>query len=414
MRIRKIAAFGAIAALALAGCASEDKKDEPSASPTAPAADRQIELWLAGEDTPAELISWLESEFKKKTEATLKVEQVGWGELIPRLQTALSNPKETPAVVEIGNTQTATFATVGAFTDLTDHLEELGGSKLGPQGFLDAAEVDGKTFAAPYYWGSRYVFYNTEMFKDAGVKEPTTLEEFNTVAEKLKDGDVSGFWLPGGDWRNSLSWIFANGGDIAVQEDGKWVGKMSSPESIKGLEQLQALQSKASNAPKDGDDADLWVPFNNGDSAMFMAPSWARWSLESEDNVGVFALPGADGGAAPVFAGGSNIAISKASPDQDLALELMKLIFSDDYQQMLAENGLGPANSTFNSLMGDDEYAAAALAAAENAKLTPAAAGWAAFEESKQFDEFFSKIAQGGDIAKEAAAIDAAIEKALN
>lgn len=414
-----MAAIGAVAALALAGCSSGDDSSgdaTTSKAPDKPNAEREISLWLAGEDTPDELIDWLTTEFKEQTEATLKVEQVGWGELIPRLTTALSNPDQTPAVVEIGNTQVATFSSVGAFTDLTGHIEELGGSKLGPEGFIEAGTYDSKNFALPYYWGSRYVFYNKDALADAGVDEPKTLEEFNKAAVELNTDDQSGFWLPGADWRNGLSWIFANGGEIAVQEDGKWVGKMSSPESIKGLEQLQGIYNNGTKAPKDGEDAEAWTPFNNGDTAMFMAPSWARWSIDESltDKIGVFALPGADGGAAPVFAGGSNIAVSAKSPDQDLALDLMKLIFSDDYQKMLAENGLGPANSTFNSLMGDDAFAEAALAAAENAKLTPAAPGWAAFEESKEFEEFFAKIAQGGDVAKEAANIDAAIEKALN
>ena len=50
---------------------------------------------------------------------------------------------------------------------------------------------------------------------------------------------------------------------------------------------------------------------------------------------------------APVFAGGSNIGISAASEKQESALELMKIIFSDEYQTLLAENGLGPANTDF-------------------------------------------------------------------
>lgn len=419
MRTRKIAAFGAIAALALAGCAGNNNEDEaPAATGTnseQPQEGREISLWLAGEDTPDNLIEFLKTEFNEKTGSSLKVEQVGWGELIPRLQTALSSPEQTPAVVEIGNTQVATFASVGAFADLTDHIDELGGSNLGPQGFIDAGTFDGNNFALPYYWGSRYVFYNTELLEEADVEVPTTLEEFNAAAVRLNTSDFSGMWLGGQDWRNSISWVFANGGDIAVEEDGKWVGKLSSPESIKGLEQLQDLYTNGTNAGSDTTDADLWVPFNEEKSAMFMAPGWARWSIElDESKVGAMALPGVSGDAAPVFAGGSNIAVSKASPDQDLALELMKIIFSDDYQKMLAENGLGPANSTFNDLMGDDSFAAASLAAAENAKLTPAAPGWAAFEESKQFEEFFAQIAQGKDVATAAADIDAALEKALN
>lgn len=419
MRIRKIAAFGAIAALALAGCSSnadDDEKTTPAEGESTEAQDlsgREIDLWLAGGDTPDDLIEYLKSEFNEKTGSTLNVDQVDWPELIPRLTTALPNESETPAVVEVGNTQVSTFSSVGAFRDLTDDMEELGGSNLGPEGFIEAGTYDGKKFAAPYYWGSRYVFYNKEMLADAGIEVPTTLEEFNAAAVELNTDDVSGMWLGGQDWRNAISWIFANGGEIATMEDGEWVGQLSSPESQEGLKQLQEIYADGTNAGADTTDAELWIPLNEGEAAMVMAPSWAEGSIELENFDGI-ALPGVGGGAAPVFAGGSNIAVSAASPDQDLAMELMKIIFSDDYQLMLAENGLGPANSTFNSEMGDDSFAEAAISAAESAKLTPPAPKWAGFEGSGQLEDFFAGIYQGKDTAEAAAEFDAAIEKALN
>ncbi len=419
MKIRKIAALGAVAALALTACSSEGSTTtDPTTTPGASSSgdDREITMWLAGEDTPEELRTWLTDEFAEKTGATLTIETVDWGELLPRLQTSIGNPEQTPDVVEIGNTQSPTFTTIGAFTDLTPHLADLGGDKIGPEGFVEAGSVDGSVYAVPYYWGSRYVFYRTDIFEEAGVEVPTTLDEFNAAAKELTTDEQSGFWLPGQDWRNGISWVFAHGGEIAVQEDGKWVGKLSSPESIEGLTELQDLYQNASDAPKDGEDAEPWTAFNNGDAAMFMAPNWARWSIAEDlaENVGAMALPGTDGGAAPVFAGGSNIAISAASPDQDLALEALKLIASEEYQTLLATNGLGPSNSDYNELLGDDQFAEAGRQAAANAKLTPASAGWAGVETSRIMEEFFAKIAQGGDIATEAAAVDAALNDALN
>ncbi len=76
---------------------------------------------------------------------------------------------------------------------------------------------------------------------------------------------------------------------------------------------------------------------------------------------------------APVLLGGSNIAVSAKSANQDLAKEAVALMLSDEYQTILAENGLTPAQNSLAPLLGDDEFAAATIEAASNAKLTPAA-----------------------------------------
>lgn len=415
MKLTKIAAAAAASALAmtaLAACGGSDGDKAEGGSDT-------VTLWLAGkEDTPKKVEDWLVKEFAAQHKGkTLKVQHIEWGELIPRLNTALQSDK-TPDVVEVGNTQAATFTSVGAFTDLTGKLDQLG-ANIGPKSFVDAGTYDGKVSAVPYYWGSRYIFYSKKAFKDAGIEVPTTLADFNAAAAKLKaegDSKYSGFWLPGQDWRNGISWIFANGGDIAKQEDGKWVATLSSPESIKGLTELQGLYEKTTTAPKDGKDAEPWTAFNNGEAAMFMAPSWARWSVDEKlaADLGGFALPGVDGGAAPVFAGGSNLGISAKSKNQDLSFDLLKLIYSDEFQQQLAKNGLGPANDSFTGLMGDDEFAKSAIAAASNSKLTPASPEWAAVESASIMEEFFGKIASGEDVASAAKATDDKLNAALN
>lgn len=310
----------------------------------------------------------------------------------------------------MGNTQVPTYTSVGAFEDLTPLLGDLG--TIGPAGFIEAGTYEDTVYAVPYYWGSRYIFFDKAAFSDAGIEVPTTLDELSSAAIALREAggdDFAGLWLPGQDWRNGISWIFAHGGDIATLEGEEWVGALSSPESIAGLTQWQELYAGASTAPQDGRDAEPWVPFNNGEAAMFMAPSWARWSVEETkaEDVGAFAVPGVDGGVAPVFAGGSNIAISAQSQNKELSADLLRLIFSDEYQTMLAENGLGPANSEFTNLMGDDEFAQAAVSAAENAKLTPASPEWAAVETATVMEEAFGRIAGGEDVATVAKETDA-------
>ncbi|USQ81354.1 extracellular solute-binding protein [Ornithinimicrobium faecis] len=401
-----------------AGGDTEGSETESDDAEGGDASGETLTFWLAGEtDTPVELEEWLVTAFEEETGATLDVQRIPWGELLQRANQALPDPDNTPDVIEMGNTQVPTYTSVGAFEDLSGLLEELG--DIGPEGFIEAGTYEDTVYAVPYYWGSRYIFFDKAAFADAGLEVPTTLEELSTAAIALTEAGGEGFsglWLPGQDWRNGISWLFAHGGDIAVQEGDQWVGALSSEASIAGLTQWQELYAGASTAPQDGRDAEPWVPFNNGEAAMFMAPSWARWSVEETkaEDLGAFALPGVDGGVAPVFAGGSNIAISAQSQNKELATDLMRLIFSDDYQTMLAENGLGPANPEFTPLMGDDEFAEAAISAAESAKLTPASPEWAAVETATVMEEAFGRIAGGEDVATVAKETDAQLAEMLN
>jgi N,N'-diacetylchitobiose transport system substrate-binding protein len=418
-------AVAALALTALAACGSEgdDASNDDGGSEAA-----DIRVWLNGTDTPQEARDWLKKTFEDQNPgSTLTIEQQEWDGLVERLTTSLSSESETPDVVEIGNTQAPTFTSAGAFADLTDDLGDLGGDDLLP-GFVEGATVDGATYAVPYYAGSKYIFYRKDLLEKAGLEVPTTLDEFVQTAIELKKANpkpasFSGFWFPGQDWRNGAAFVWAAGGDLAVEDGGEWTPALSSPESVAGLEMAQQLFLDASGAPKDGNEADPWTPFCAGEVGMMSTPGWVKGLIEAEDTgcpdtcakeMGVFALPGDDGSPAPVLLGGSDLAVAAKSAHQDLAKEAIALMLSDDYQTLMAEAGLTPAKESLAPLLGDDEYAEATVAAASNAKLTPAAPGWANVEGSRVLEDLFSAIAQGGDVAELAGKADEQMGEQLN
>jgi len=437
VKMLRIAALGTLAALALTACSSGGNSPTattPAAEGTPEAAD--ITLWLAGGDTPDELRTYLIDTFAAENPgSTLTIEEQSWGDLVTKLTTALPDAANTPDVVEVGNTQSPTFTTVGAFLDITDMYDELGGAKL-LQSFVDVGAVDGKNYALPYYFGSRYMFYRKDIWTAAGLEAPKTLSEFSDSVKKLKTDTQSGFAMGGQDWRNGISWVFANGGELATVKGTTWTSTLSDAKTIKGLEQWQDVYAGASLLPSSERDVAYWDFLNDGTdgtapaAATIMAPGWARWSIgdltknakgdEVRDGMvddtkfDIFALPGVDGGIAPVFAGGSNIAISAKSQHPELAKNLMRIIFSADYQQMLGKNGLGPANSDYVSALGDDKFAKTMIATAAASKLTPAAPGWAAIEGAFVYEELFQKIADGGDVTALAKEYDAKLTPMLN
>lgn len=412
-----------LVSLALSSCGSDDGDDEAGGGPK----EADLRLWINGGDTPDVAREWLKKEFEAQNAgSTLTIEEQEWEGIVEKLTTSLSSKSETPDVVEVGNTQAATFTAAGAFSDLTDELPDLGGDDLLP-GFVEAGSFDGSTYAVPYYAGSKYVFYRKSMFAQADVEVPTTMEEFVAAAIKLKESNpepanFSGYWFPGQDWRNAVTFIWDQGGDLAVEDGGEWRGTLGSPESQAGLETVQTLMEQASGAAKDGNETDPQVPLCADEVAMVSAPGWLSGVIadpeagcpDKVDDIGVFALPGSDGEPAPVLLGGSNIAVSANSPNQDLAKKLVALMLSDEYQTILAENGLTPAKESLAPLLGDDEFDQASIAAASNAKLTPAAPGWASVEGARILEDLFVDLANGGDPAELAAAADEAMAAKLN
>jgi N,N'-diacetylchitobiose transport system substrate-binding protein len=426
VRMKKTLAGAALTALALtflSACGGDDGDKGSNAGPKT----GDIRVWINGTDTPQEARDWLTKTFEAQNPgSTLTIEQQEWDGLVEKLTTSLSSESETPDLVEIGNTQAPTFTSAGAFADLTDQLDSLGGDDL-LKGFVDGATVDGKTYAAPYYAGSKYVFYRKDLLEKAGLPVPTTMAEFVDAATKLKaanpkPANFSGFWFPGQDWRNGAAFIWDAGGELAVDENGEWKGDLESPKSIQGLKTAQKLFEQASGAPKDGNESDPQTPFCAGEVGMMSAPGWVMGLLndpktgcpELTKKVGVFALPGTDGQPAPVLLGGSDIAISAKSTHQGLAQKALALMLSDDYQTIMAHNGLTPAKNSLAPLLGDDAFAKATIAAASNAKLTPAAPGWATVEGSRVFEDLFSGIAQGGDVEQLAKKAQEQMDPQLN
>ena len=427
--------------LAVGGCAGAQPGDAPSASGA-----EDVTLWLISGSTPQRMRDYLAQQYAKANGGVLTIVEKAQADMLAELATALPDRAATPDVAEIGATQAPALA--GSFADVSGLYQSVGGPKL-YQPFVEAGKADGENRTLPYYFSSRYVFYRKDIWGAADLAVPATLDEFNQAVRAIAElnpkgiADFSGVYLGGQDWRNAIAWVFANGGELARIENGNWVSTLSDPETIEGLTQWQQLQSSASHAPTTAGDDAPYRYLNDTDSfidasgdtvktalsaAAVIAPGSVHRSIgtlvkddygrnvRAWDNLifGVFPLPGVSGGVAPVLVGGSNIGVAAQSSRQAGARQLLGIIFSTEYQTMLAQNGLGPANSDFFPMLGSDEFAQAMLESAANSKLPPAAPGWAAIEQSGALEELFQKIAEGGDVVALAEEYDAALTPLLN
>jgi N,N'-diacetylchitobiose transport system substrate-binding protein len=420
----RFAALALSAALVLSACGS-DGDDDDSAAPAEESG--TIRLWLNGPDTPDEMVDFAVEQFNE-THPNVEVvfERQQWDGIVERLTTALSSD-DSPDVVELGNTQAQAFEAAGALLDLTDNREALGGDDL-LQSLVEAGTYDGEFYGVPYYAGARIVVYRTDLFEQAGLEVPETMDEFIDAGVALKQANAqvpnfSGIYFPGRNWHAALTFIWEAGGDIATQDGDEWAGELASDDSVAGLEMVQQIMTEANGAPADSDDAQDFTAFCNGEVGMLMGPGWKVGQIidpesgcpEMEANIGVFALPGSNAGeTAPVFLGGSNLAVSANSENPELAQDLVEIMVGEEYQTRFAELGLLPARISLLDLVGGSPANEAQAAAATNSRFVPSSENWAAVEAANVLPDMLVAIAQGGDVASEAQRADAAIEDLLN
>ena len=425
MKTKKVVALGLAAVLGLAACGSDD---DGEASLEAPPADTEatLRVWLNGPDTPDEMIDLAKETFAEKyPDVTVEVERQEWDGVVNRLTNVLPTD-DSPDIVEMGNTQAQAFEANGALVDLSEAKEDLGGDDL-VDSLVEAGTYDGAFYGVPYYGGARIVVYRKDLFEKSGLTIPTTMEEFVAAGKKLKadNADIpnfSGIYFPGRNWQATLSFIWDAGGDIAVKEDGEWVGELSSDESVEGLTTVQDIMENANAAPADSDDAEDYLDFCNGEVGMLMGPGWKMGQITGEDGcpgkydavLGAFPLPGSNGGVAPSFLGGSNLGISTQSENPGLALEFLKVLTSEEFQTEFAEIGLIPVRKSLLGTVQGDEAAQAQAKAAEVTRFVPSSEYWAEVESGTVLHDMGAAIAGGADVQDEATRADEAIVEILN
>jgi N,N'-diacetylchitobiose transport system substrate-binding protein len=421
VNIIRTVAIGGIALLGLTACSS-------NAGTAAEADTADLKVWVMQDSVPASSIDWLETEFAKEHPgSTLTVEEQVWSGIVEKLQTALPSKTETPDIVEVGNTQSSTFDSVGAFTPLDDMKAELGGDDLSASG-IAAGTWDGTLFAAPMYQGARIIFYRKDLLAKANIAVPTTIDELNAAAIALNaanpDGtdDFSGIYLAAADPHSLEGWLFTYGGNYAVQEkDGTWKGTLDTPESLKALQAIQDVFEKGSEYDLDSVEAVQTATslFNENKIGFLSYLNFAEAQIDKSmwdaDEVGVMALPGltSDKAGTP-FAGGSNLAISAASPNQALAKDALKMMFSSDFQSALAsEGGWVPGNTTYASALKGITGPFSETAVV-NSKLTPNTPTWGVADSAGVPASIWTRVASGEDVATVAADVDKQLEDLLN
>ncbi|WP_086781225.1 sugar ABC transporter substrate-binding protein [Crossiella equi] len=386
-RWSKVAVSAVAAALTVSACAGSGGGSGSGGD------GKELVVWLMSGSAPTAMTDELHKEFEAAHPGVkVKYEVQEWTGIQNKLNTALAGTTP-PDVIELGNTQSPQFAAQKVLTDLTADSAALGGANWGA-GLKASGTWDGKQWAVPFYAANRLVLYRKDLFEKANIQPPTSREEWLTAIEKLKaanagDPDFQPLYLAGQNWYTLLSFIWDEGGDVASQSGTNFTATLNTPQAKAGLEFYKKLvEVSGTKAPKDADEEKPPQAgvFGKGKVGMIVGLPWevataAKEDPSIKDKISGFPIPGKTAGsAAPVFQGGSNLAIPAGSKNADLAKDYLKLLAGEKYQQQLVKAGMIPGSSKDTSALSADPVNAAMAKAATNGKAVPASPNWGTVE----------------------------------
>lgn len=230
---------------------------------------------------------------------------------------------DLPDIVVIDNPDHQSFAEAGVFADITKEVEEWGQADKYYPGAMDSAKFNGKYYGIPNNSNALAIYYNKDLFAQAGITEtPKTWEQFEETAKKLTNGDVKGFAMAGKRSEEGtfqfLPYLWQSGADL---------DSFDSPEAKKAMSFIKKLVNDGSlskNMINWDQSSGVLVQFQTQKVAMMENGPWQIPILEEKSkdiNWGVFPMP-SDKTSASVL-GGENWAITANSKNKKEAWDFL-------------------------------------------------------------------------------------------
>ncbi len=228
---------------------------------------------------------------------------------------------------------------------------------------VEATTLNGTTYAVPIVSEWQMLFYRKDLFEQAGLKPPTTLEELEAAAKKLHNPEKDIYGIVSRGQRGAAvtqfsSYLFEFGGDFL--KDGKSV--IDTPEAVKAIQfygrilkeygppgvtnmswpQAQALMASGKVA--------MWT-----DASTLLPGLLDPQKSKIADKVGLAPFPAGPSGFKPFNVVPWAVSVSAQSKNKDAAWEFVKWLSS---KETMKKAQLAGNTTARNSIWSDSEITA--------------------------------------------------------
>jgi multiple sugar transport system substrate-binding protein len=433
-RIIHAAAVTAATAL-LVSCSSGGGSDD-GANPepaddggyTAPASDITAEITISNWGDPNDkavydaVVARFEEKYPNVTVNNDFTPITTWTEYVNKLVASVASGN-APDVINIATEGVELGLYNDLFAPMDDYIAN--DPEAGP--LLDAMNPtlvegftkDGSIYLVPNTWNSMLIYYNTQMFADAGIDRPAddwTWDDFLAIAKQLTTGEgdskVYGFGLPYFNF-GIMPWLYTN--SASTMSDDLTTPTMTDPATVEAVEWVRDLVTEEGVAPQPKG-ADPYQLFPAGKVAMTGAGHWLVSSFADAGFTDYDVVPWPQNTESSTVWGGGGFAISKGSENKDLAWELIKALAAEDTQMQWAAAGAAVPSmesaATSPAFTEFPEHASLYYTSIENARPVPAPIVFSTLEPS--FMRAMDSIMAGGDAATELAKANDEVQQALD
>ncbi|MGM0790129.1 sugar ABC transporter substrate-binding protein [Bacillus sp. MMSF_3328] len=382
----------------------------------------QLTFWRnSGNATENKAYEELIADFEKANpDIDIQMKSILYSDYEIKLRTEIANGNP-PDIMAIDSPTLALYANNGSLLSIDSFMREEANIEDFPEATLKGLSYKGKIYLSPIVESGIALFYNKNLFKKAGIPEPSsdpaepmTWEEVAEIASKVNnpakgiigidpaqgfgDGEAPAYF------KTPFLWQF--GAEVLSPDASTAAGYLDSKEAIEALQFFQDLYIRSGAASAELPPAS----FESGRLAMAVQGSWALKSMEQDANFtlgkdfGIAPLPKAKVQAVPN--GGWALGISAKTKHRLEAWRFIK--YATGYEGMktyVSITGDLPARQSVAKAIPElNEYPAnifmeQALNHSRNRPVTPAYS-----VVSSSIRTLFEEIGMGGRNVREAAA----------
>ncbi|WP_078378786.1 ABC transporter substrate-binding protein [Sutcliffiella halmapala] len=304
-----------------------------------------LEVALWDENTKEAVNASIAAFNEKHPDVKVNVTYTPWADYWTKLKTSIGGGSG-PDVFWMNGPNFYQYSTQGLIKNLEPFIE--GDNQFSKDLYfpavVDLYSLDNNLYAAPYFVDAVGLYYNKELFDEAGIPYPDetwTWEDIEKVGSQLTDPEngVYGYVAHVVQSQSGYYNLMHQAGGYIVSDDKSTSG-FNTPEAKEAFTFIQSLIDKGiSPSAQTQIETKPEQLFISGKVAMLprISVSAAEFEGELGDALGVASLPKGKQDAAIVH--GIGWAMNEKTKDEDLTWELIKSLANEDGNRVIAESG---------------------------------------------------------------------------